>query len=238
MIEGVTRRASTMPAIEISLIRERGADEWRLDGVKFAQEAFRLSVVPMGEKPRLSNALSPQFLEALTPYLPLHDGADSLLASSVCIELPELVLGKMRAFFTNRGGSVERMMVRFQQALGDLQTILSPHLRKTSLSNRTMEIEAARALFDLLHPCLDLANVEISDLSTDQYQLIMARLVALKSTKAELGIFSHLLRRFLERSKPGWGDPLLALNSPAEEAGDLIEMEPIYPRYQPLNGIS
>lgn len=238
MIEGVTRRASTMPAIEISLIRERGTDEWCLDGVKFAQEAVRLSVVPTGEKPRLSNALSPQFLAALAPYLPLQDGPDSMLASSVCIELPELVLGKMRAFFTNRGGSVERMMVRFQQALGDLQTILSPQLRNSSLTNRTMEVEAARALFDLLHPCLDLANVEISELTQDQYHLIMARLVALKSTKAELGIFSHLLRRFLERSKPGSVGAQAALDGPVGAATDFIEMEPIYPRYQPINGIS
>ncbi|KAA2317401.1 hypothetical protein E0K93_03695 [Puniceibacterium sp. HSS470] len=227
-----------MPAIEISLIRERGADEWCLDGVKFAQEAFRLSVVPTGDKPRLSNAFSPQFLDALAPYLPLSDGADSMLASSVCIELPELVLGKMRAFFTNRGGRIERMMVRFQQALGDLQTILVPKLRNTSLSNRTMEIEAARALFDLLHPCLDLADVEISELTQDQYHLIMARLVALKSTKAELGIFSHLLRRFLERTKAGPAGALAALQSPEGEIGDLIEMEPIYPRYQPITGIS
>lgn len=208
MAENLSNEGPARPMVEIALLREAGSGEWRLDWAAFARDSFRMTVQPQGEKPVLARAFTPEFLKAIEPYLPEAGAGSQVLTSSVNLELTGLTLSRMRVLFTRTAPPLERMMIRFQQALGELQIILQPHLRNTDTSVQLMEEAAAMALLDLLHPCLDLAAVDIPELNDQQYIMIMERLIALQSRKEEIGLFALLLQRFLARREmPGAASP-------------------------------
>lgn len=200
MEDKVMQRRDDRPAVEIALVRDNYTRDWCLDWAAFSRNGYKFTAHPQGGKPLLDQAFTPEFLEKITAYLPIEGSEPAVLSSSVWIEMPTVVLGKIRVIFTRPTGKVERMMLRFQQAVGDLQAILLPHLRSTLPDDGALEAVASKALLDLLHPCLDLADVEISRMSEDNYHQVLERLFTLKSTKAELNIFAHLLRRFVEHS--------------------------------------
>ena len=190
-----------VPVVEIALVRDTTA-EWRLDWAAFRRNGYRVTVHPQGDKPALEEAFCQEFLDHIVEYLPGEGSKPGVLTSSVWIELPSVVLGRIRVLFTQPAGKVERMILRFQQAVGDLQSILLPKLRSVPQQPQpeALEAMASKALLDLLVPCLDLAEVEVSAMTETHYHQVLERLFTLKSTKEELNIFAHLLQRFIEHT--------------------------------------
>lgn len=212
MAESIAQGPQARPMVEITLVRDRDDTEWHLDWAAFTRRAFRMTVQPQGIKPTLHAAFREDFLQAVLPYLPEKGAESRIVTSSVNIELPGLILGKMRVLFTQRAGAVERLMLRFQQGFGDLQAILLPHLQNTETAGQMVEEAAVQTLLDLVHPCLELASIELDDLQDHHYLVILERLIALRNRKEELNLFALLLQRFLARRDLGGGAAMLPVS--------------------------
>ena len=145
----------------------------------------------------LEQALDEGVAAALRPHLP-HWGEQMVhIVSDFAHEVPGLSLGGLRVIAAPPIHGMQHATLRIRHAVGDRHLLTNPARRDGPAVRRTLEKEAARALSDLLRPCLDLAAVDPLEGAATAPTRLEWRLRRLAENKEEMEFFAWLLARYV-----------------------------------------
>ncbi|WP_121061794.1 hypothetical protein [Chachezhania antarctica] len=176
--------------------RRCDSTEWWVESVQMKHATHYARIYFQGETP-LREVVGAPVCHAIEPALPRESSDQAAASSDTMVKMPGLFLVGMRVLADFARDGVQTVTIRFTRAFGNLESIFLPRYRTESLRDEREEL-AVRALVDLVHPCLELCDHTMNTImSEEQAEIVGARAGALAQSRAELGFFAGLLRRFV-----------------------------------------
>lgn len=195
----MTPDPSKTDMLSIQLSLESSHTEYQVDSVDIYQPNFKHRLSFSGEK-SVAEVLSPRLAEYITALLKRLDQDTMVLSEpDAVVDLPGLVLGKLRVLVHTAKTKSRQVIVRFAYFIGGVQAAfrVATHFELPTLSHR--EALAVAALHDICIPVFDVVSSAIGGLFDDHTARSSPRerLSRLSDVESDLLFYLQLLKRYV-----------------------------------------
>lgn len=208
----MTSDTSQTDMLSIQLRSEAGSGVYQVDSVDIFQPSFRHRLTFSGDKD-FAAILSQNLSDYVTTLIDRIDRDTMVLSEpDAVLELPGLVLGKLRVLVHTAANRTRQVIVRFAYFIGGVQAAfrVKTHFELPTISHR--EALAVAALHDICIPVFDVVSSAISGIFDDgslPAHSPKVRLSRLSDVESDLLFYLQLLKRYVTASSLA-GEPLEA----------------------------
>lgn len=114
--------------VNLALHRDLSTGKWYLDQIEVSSSSIR-SVTKFTKRTEIKSAFSEEFLQSLRPYLPSSLRQQVRSISGVVISLRDVYLEDLRVLCQSPINGIQRVIVRFNNVLGQIFQVLTVHHR-------------------------------------------------------------------------------------------------------------
>lgn len=195
----MTIDTSQTDMLSIQLSLETPNSDYQVDSVDIHQPNFRHRLTFSGNK-EVDAILSPRLAAYIADLLNRLDLETMVLSEpDAVVDLPGLVLGKLRVLVHAAKTKARQVIVRFAYFIGGVQAAfrVSTHFDLPTLSHR--EALAVAALHDICIPVFDVVSSALGGLFDDnaRQETPRTRLQKLSDVESDLLFYLQLLKRYV-----------------------------------------
>jgi len=194
--------------VVFNFFRDSVEEGWRISTIDF-QHPSHIYRMYIPTKPGLRKALVGEFCDQIEPLLVTGDEPHLTSMTDKALELPGLILTKLRVYSNTKSDGRETIILRCALVVGNMQAMLLVDYRSLDSKRGDYEQLTTRVVGDLVRPILDiLAYIETDSLTDETSLRVMERLKALSEERDELMFLTHLLQRAIDEPTPRVAEPL------------------------------
>lgn len=198
----MTTDSSQKDMLSIQLSLAKDTERYVVDSVDIHQPNFRHRLSFTRDK-EVEAILSPKLADYINALLAKVD-QDRMVFSipDAVVDLPDLVLGKLRVLVHTAQDKTRQVIVRFSYFIGGVQAAfkVATHFKLPSISHR--EALAVSALHDICIPVFDVVSSAVTGLFDDGMRDFSPRerLSKLADVESDLLFYLQLLKRYVATS--------------------------------------